>query len=123
MSAVTTPNTSAQTSPANGSPITATEYVRTLSPEEKQAVFLALLREAIQINGDTGLLPVEDEEGNPFGYYLPPKAVAARAESQLPKLSKEREAELARRQSEPGRGLTEDEMRTWLKQATPAQSQ
>ena len=120
MGAVATPASSA---PASGSPVAAAEYVRTLSPDEKQAVFLALLREAIQINGDTGLLPVEDEEGNPFGYYLPPKAVAARAEALLPKLSQEREAELARRQSEPGRGLTEDELRAWLKQATPVPGQ
>ena len=120
MSAVTTPNASVPTVPGYRM---AVEYVRTLSSEEKQAVFLALLREAIQMNGDTGLLPVEDEEGNPFGYYLPTKAVAARAEALLPKLSQEREAELARRQNEPGRGLTEDELRTWLKQATPAPGQ
>ena len=120
MSAVTTPNASVPTVPAYRS---AAEYVRALSSEEKQAVFLALLREAIQMNGDSGLLPVEDEDGNPFGYYLPPKAVAARAEALLPKLSQEREAELARRQSEPGRGLTEDELRAWLKQATPVPGQ
>jgi hypothetical protein len=107
----------------NGSPASAVDYVRSLSPEEKQAVFLALLREALQLQGGEGPLPIEDEDGNPFGCYLPPKAVAARAEAALPKMSPEREAELAKRQNEPGRMLTEDELREWLKQATPAQSQ
>jgi hypothetical protein len=118
MNAVTTTRTT-----TNGSPVSAVEFVRSLPPEEKQAVFLALLREAIQLNGDTGLLPIEDEDGNPFGCYLPPKAIAARAEALLPKMSQEREAELAKRQNEPNRMLTTDELREWLKQATPAQSQ
>jgi hypothetical protein len=75
----------------------AVEYVRTLSPEEKQAVFLALLREVLAENGDTGVLPVDDEEGKPFGYYVPPKAAAEIAERELPKLSPQREKELAER--------------------------
>ena len=119
MSAVTSPAAPTSTEPASA----AVEYARALPPEAKRAVFLALLREAIQVNGDTGVMPVEDEDGNPFGCYLSSRAVAARADQSLPRLSAEREAELARRQGEPGRLLTEDELRTWLKQATPAQSQ
>ena len=75
----------------------AVEYVRALSPEEKQAVFLALLREALAENGDAGLLPVDDEDGKPFGYYVPPKAAAAIAEREVPRLTPEREKELAER--------------------------
>jgi hypothetical protein len=70
MSTVTTASTPA----TNGSPPSAVDYVRTLKPEEKQAVFLALLREALQFHGDRCLLPVEDENGKMFGYYVPPKA-------------------------------------------------
>jgi hypothetical protein len=82
---------------ANGAATSAVEFVRTLPPEEKQAVFLALLREALTENGDTGLLPVDDEDGKPFGYYVPPKAAAEIAEHELPKLTPEREKELAER--------------------------
>jgi hypothetical protein len=91
-------------------PYQAVEFARALSPEAKQAVFLALLREAVEENGDSCLLPIEDESGAPFGYYLPPKAVAARASALLPKLSAEREAELARRHADPGKWLTAEEL-------------
>ncbi|MBY0513111.1 MAG: hypothetical protein K2P78_04270 [Gemmataceae bacterium] len=56
------------------------EYVRALPPEDKQAVFLALLRELIEINGGgTGLISIDDEDGRPLGYYVPPDAAAAAA--------------------------------------------
>lgn len=108
--------------PNTATPFQAVEFARALSPEAKQAVFLALLREAVEENGDTGLLPVEDEDGNPFGYYLPPKAVAARAEALLPHPSAEREAELARRSANPGKWLTADELRARLTTAEPAET-
>ncbi len=69
--------TAAVAAPANGQTLSAIEYVHTLPPDEKQAVFLALLREALQIHGDAGLLPIEDEDGTPFGYYVPPTAAKA----------------------------------------------
>lgn len=116
MSATITPAT-------NGVSTSPTDYVRSLSPNDKQVMFLALLRDALRYNGDTDLLPIEDEEGNPFGYYIPPKAAALRADAVLPKMTPEREAELARRQGEPGRMISEDEFRNWLKQADPARSQ
>jgi len=90
MNPTTVPNT-------NGTPASAVEYVRALSPEAKQAVFLALLREVLAMNGDTGVFPVNDEEGKPFGYYVPPKTAAALAEQEVPKLSPEREQELTDR--------------------------
>jgi hypothetical protein len=55
------------------------EYVRSLPPEEKQAVFLALLREAIKGNGPRSLLPIDDENGKPFGYYVSADAARDRA--------------------------------------------
>jgi hypothetical protein len=80
------------------------EYVRALPPEDKQAVFLTLLREALQHNGDRGLLPIDDEDGRPFGYYVPPKAAEELFEQFGPKLSAEREREIDRRirSLEPG---------------------
>lgn len=108
--------------PNTATPYQAVEFARALSPEAKQAVFLALLREAVEENGDSCLLPIEDDAGTPFGYYLPPKAVAARASALLPKLSAEREAELARRHADPGKWLTTEELREWLKTADPAES-
>lgn len=66
---------------ANGATVPPAEYVRALPPEAKHAVFLALLREALQFNGESGLLPIDDEDGRPFGYYVPPPAAAARADA------------------------------------------
>lgn len=82
---------SAETTPTTASPV---EFVRNLPPEEKGKVLLALLREAMEDNGDAGVMPIDDEDGKPFGYYVPPKAAAAIAERELPKLSPEREREL-----------------------------
>src|SRR5437899_10688037 len=100
-------STTAATAPSASIPATEhgqrqspVEYVKGLPPEDKQAVFLALLREALQINGDRGLMPVEDEDGKSFGYYVPPQIAAAHAQATEPKLTPEREAELARRQRE-----------------------
>lgn len=78
------------------------ESVRALSPEDKQVVFLALLREALEINGDTGLLPIDDEEGRSFGYYVPPKAAEERYKLYGPQLSEAEEAEIAERVRNPG---------------------
>lgn len=63
------------------------EYLQRLSQEDKQVVLLGLLREAMQSHGDTGLLPIDDEEGKSFGYYVPPKAAAEQFRSLLPSLT------------------------------------
>ena len=77
--------------------VSTAEYVRSLPPEDKQAAFLALLREALEQNGDRGLLPIDDEDGKPFGYYVPPKAAEELFRLSGPKLSEEREQEIDRR--------------------------
>ncbi len=59
-------------------PLSPVEYVRRLPGEDKQAVFLALLREAVSWNGDAGLLPIDDEDGRPFGYYVTQKVAQER---------------------------------------------
>ena len=78
------------------------ESVRALSPEDKQVVFLTLLREALEINGDTGLLPIDDEEGRSFGYYVSPKAAEERYKLYGPQLTEAEEAEIAERVRNPG---------------------
>lgn len=66
----------------------AAEYIQSLSPDAKQRVLIQLLREAVEHN-DTGLLPIEDEEGKAFGYYVPPKAMAGHSRVLLPALTQE----------------------------------
>jgi hypothetical protein len=67
---------------SNGAAMSPVELVRAMTPEDKQAVFLVLLREALQIHGDRGLLPIEDEDGKMFGYYVPPEAAKELADQQ-----------------------------------------
>lgn len=50
------------------------DFIRRLPPADKQAVFLALLREAVEIHGDSDLMPILDEHGQFFGCYVSPKA-------------------------------------------------
>ena len=71
-----------------------TDTLRGMTWGRKQALLLALLREAMALNGDTGLLPVEDEAGRPFGYYVPPKAAAELYRETGPSFSPEEEQEL-----------------------------
>lgn len=98
-----------------------TEYVRSLSPEDKQAVFLVLLREALALNGDTGLLPIDELDGTPFGYYVPPKAAAAIFEKYGPKLTPEEDAEMLRRTLTPGDSIPFEQMIAELKAMDPAE--
>ena len=91
------------------------ESVRALSPEDKQVVFLTLLREALEINGDTGLLPIDDEEGRSFGYYVPPKAAEERYKLYGPQLTEAEEAEIAERVRNPGPTQTIQEVVASLK--------
>jgi hypothetical protein len=60
------------------------EYVRRLDADQKHAVFMELLREAVELNGELGLLPIEDVNGESFGYFVPPKAAAELARRTLP---------------------------------------
>ena len=68
--------------PVAAKPLSPVEHVRRLPGEDKQAIFLALLREAVSWNGDAGLMMIEDEDGKPFGYYTPQRV----AEEQWDKL-------------------------------------
>jgi hypothetical protein len=95
----------------NGSPVSAVDYVRALSDEEKGRVLIALLQELIAINGGgKGLISIDTPEGESLGYYVPPLAAQARAEAYLPKFTPEEEAELARRLANPGPTMTAQEL-------------
>lgn len=102
---------SASTTSTNGAPLSAVDYLRSLSDEDKGHVLIALLRELIEINGGgRGLISIDTPEGESLGYYVPPLAAQARAEAVIPKLSPEREAELARRLQNPGPTITAQEL-------------
>lgn len=116
--------TAAAPATANGTPhppaVSPVEYVRGLPPEDQEDVLFFLVRELIAVNGGEGLIPINTHEGEWLGYYVPPKAAAARAALYGPKLTPEREAELAERQRNPGEWLSEEELLEWLKTAEPA---
>jgi hypothetical protein len=86
------------------------ELVRSLPPAEKEALLVTLLRELIARNSDgTCLIPIHTGDGESLGYYVPPRAAAAQAESELPKLDPEERAELTRRRMNPGPTITTQE--------------
>jgi len=70
----------------------AADLIRGMSSEEKEEVFLALLKEAIQESGDSGLMHVEDKEGHSLGYYVPPKVAAEHLRRLAPVLTAEQRA-------------------------------
>lgn len=66
---------------ANG--VSPVDYVGSLSPEVKQEVLIALLRELIEINGGNGLIPFNLPNGESLGHYVPPAAAMAQYEAML----------------------------------------
>jgi hypothetical protein len=59
MSATIDP-TPATAAPVNGQAASPVDYIRALAPEEKEAVFIALLQELIEVNGGGhGLIPFQ----------------------------------------------------------------
>jgi hypothetical protein len=111
MSDPTAPNAS-----TNGSPVSAVDYVRSLSDDDKGHVLIALLRELIEVNGGgKGLISIDTPEGESLGYYVPPKAAQARFEMYGPKLTPEDKAELARRRKNPGPTMSVQELIASLK--------
>jgi hypothetical protein len=55
-------------------PTTADEICDVLSPELKGDVFVALLRELIRLNGNSGRIPVSTPEGEFLGSFVPAAA-------------------------------------------------
>ena len=101
---------STPTTSANGPAVSAAEYVRTLSDDDKGHVLIALLRELIEVNGGgKGLIPIDTPEGESLGYYVPPKAAAARFEAYGPKFTPEERAELERQKIDTSNTITAEE--------------
>lgn len=115
MNAPTTPNVT-----TNGTPRSATEYVRSLSDEDKGLVLIALLRELIDFNGGgKGLIPIHTPEGESLGYYVPPLAARARFEMYGPKFTPEERAELDRQKFGASGTITAEEWIAELGTRTP----
>lgn len=87
----------------------AVEYVRSLSPDDQEAVLTFLLKELIRINGGEGLIPFSFESEQ-LGYYVPPKAAEYLFEKYGPKLTPEREVEIQRVIDNPGKTFTLEEL-------------
>jgi hypothetical protein len=59
-------------SATTAAPATVVEYIRSLSPADKNTALVELLTEAVRTHGRTGLVPIRDGNGRSFGYYVPP---------------------------------------------------
>jgi hypothetical protein len=89
MSATIDP-TPATAAPVNGQAASPVDYIRALAPEEKEAVFIALLQELIEVNGGGhGLIPFQTADGKSLGYYVPPEASRQRYEQMLAEMPPE----------------------------------
>lgn len=112
--------TSAEASTRNEFPLSPTELVQAMSPEDKEAVFLALLREALQRNGENGLMPIEDEDGRPLGYYVPPRAAQFLTDQQWAEMPPEVRERMNRRVDDLDNSITAEQFLARLHQ--PADS-
>ena len=79
----TFPMPTASTHATNDSVRSPVEFVRTMSPEDKEDVLVILVRELIDMSGGKGLIPVRSSEGKSLGYFVPPEAARVRWESFL----------------------------------------
>jgi hypothetical protein len=93
---------SATAAPQPRPPLDPVAFVAGLADRDKHALLLALLREAIDLNGETGPIPIDDGAGQMFGYYVPQKAAEAIYETHGPKLTEAEEEEIDRRLANPG---------------------
>jgi hypothetical protein len=80
---------SPETVPQPTGPTSPAEYVRSLSPEDKEAIFTELVREAIRLTGGKALIPVRAPDGEQLGYYVPPEAAAEQLRRVGPHLTAE----------------------------------
>jgi hypothetical protein len=79
------------------------EYVRSLSPEDKEAVLAELIREVIQLNGGTGLITIQAPDGESLGYYIPPEAASKQFDHCGPELTEADRARTNRALTDLGR--------------------
>ena len=114
----TMPDLSTTSATSNGTPVSPEELVRALSPEDKEDVFVLLIRELIASNGGKGLIPVETPEGEPLGYYVPPEPAKELAEKQWNAMPAEVRERLSRPVKDLDNCISADEMLAHLSRAT-----
>ena len=85
-----------QVLPSTPAGLTADDFIRTLSEDQKQAVLVSLLREALRVNGEKVILPLDG-----LGYFVPPAAAAAHFKIVPPKLTPEEHAAVLRALATP----------------------
>lgn len=81
--------------------------VRTLSRYDQESIFVYLLKELIRLNGGEGLTPVSHDQ---LGYFEPRKAADFLFVKYGPKLTPEREAEIAERIARNAEGIPVEQM-------------
>lgn len=65
------------------------QLVMSFTSEEKDAVLVELVREAIRATGGENLLPLHAADGASLGYFVPSGIAKRHLESVMPKLSEE----------------------------------
>lgn len=91
--------TAAAEAPATPPTPTPVEWVKSLPVEDREAVFLELLREVMAVNGTRGRIDIETESEEYLGYFVPAEAERAEVERLFPH-DPVWEAELDRRRRE-----------------------
>jgi hypothetical protein len=65
------------------------EYVRSLTPADKNAALVELLAEVTRTRGTTGLIPLHDANGEPVGYFVPPIPTKERVQAMVERMTPE----------------------------------
>lgn len=73
-------------------PTSVVEYVRSLSAADKSAALVELLADVWRAHGGTGVIPLRDSNGEPYGYFVPPIATKERIEAMVARMTPEERA-------------------------------
>ncbi len=101
---------------ANGAAMSPMEFVRTMSPEAKEDVFVALLEELVARSSKTGLIPFEAANGQFLGYFVPPAAAKELADKEWSEMPPQVREHLGRPVEDLDNCISADEMLAHLKQ-------
>ena len=76
-------------SATTAAPANVVDYIRTLSPADKNTALVTLLTETIRAHGSAGLIPLQDANGDSFGYFVPPIPTKERLRAMVERLTPE----------------------------------